>query len=78
MPKDKFANCGKVIVTLEEYRLNNNISKNKIAINANIQRTQLQKYLNNDVARVDLGVLARICDYLECDISDILKYVPDK
>lgn len=76
MPKDRFANCGNVVVTLEEYRLKHNISKNKLAINTNVQRTQLQKYLNNDVARVDLGVLARICDYLECEISDILKYVP--
>ncbi|MCI8404487.1 MAG: helix-turn-helix transcriptional regulator [Clostridia bacterium] len=78
MPKDRFANCGKVIITLEEYRLKHNISKNKLAINANVQRTQLQKYLSNDVARIDLGVLARICDYLECEISDILKYIPSE
>lgn len=76
MPKDKFANCGNVVVTLEEYRLKHNISKNKLAVNTNVQHTQLQKYLNNDVARVDLGVLARICDCLECEISDILKYIP--
>ena len=30
MPKDRFANCGKVIITLEEYRLKHNISKNKL------------------------------------------------
>jgi len=67
-------NHGKVIITLEEYRLRKNISKNKIVENANVQRTQLQNYLHNRVARVDLDVLARICNYLNCDISDILKY----
>ena len=25
---------------------------------------------------IDLPVLARICDYLGCEISDILKYIP--
>ena len=65
---------GRIIITLEEYRLRHGISKNKIVLNANVQRTQLQKYLSNNVARVDLGVLARICDYLDCEISDILKY----
>ena len=67
-------NHGKVIITLEEYRLRKNISKNKIVENANVQRTQLQNYLHNRVARVDLDVLVRICNYLDCDISDILKY----
>ena len=67
-------NHGKVVITLEEYRLRRNISKNKIVENAKVQRTQLQNYLHNKVARVDLDVLARICNYLGCEISDILKY----
>ena len=65
---------GKVVLTLEEYRLSRNISKNKIVQGANVQRTQLQNYCNNKVSRVDLDVLARICSYLDCDISDILRY----
>ena len=37
---------------------------------------QLNSYCRNQVARIDLPVLARICDYLKCEISDILKYIP--
>lgn len=69
---------GKVVITLEEYRKKRNISKNKIVVNAHVQRTQLQNYLYNKVSRVDLDVLARICSYLDCDISDILKYEKPK
>lgn len=69
---------GKVIIALEDYRLSRNISKNKIVENANVQRTQLQNYLHNKVARVDLDVFARICNYLDCEISDILKYEKPK
>ena len=68
---------GKVILTLDEYRLSRNISKNKIVQGARVQRTQLQNYCNNKVARVDLDVLAQICDYLDCELSDIMRYEKD-
>ena len=64
----------RVVITLEEYRLARNISKNKIVKGANVQRTQLQNYCNNKVARVDLDVLARICAFLDCELSDIMRY----
>ena len=38
----------------------------------------LNNYCNNKVSRIDLPVLARLCDYLECDIGDILRYERDK
>lgn len=47
-------------------------SKNAVCYACQMQRTQLNNYCNNKVSRVDLTILARLCDYLECDISDIL------
>ncbi len=70
-------NKGKVIITLDEYRLSRGISKYKLIKNCNLSPAQLNSYCNNKVARIDLPVLARICDYLQCEISDILKYVPN-
>lgn len=67
-------NIGRIVLTIDEYRLKHGISKNKIVLGAGVQRTQLQKYCNNKVARVDLNVLARICNYLNCDISDLMYY----
>lgn len=65
---------GRIVITLDEYRKLHNISKNKIVLGAGVQRTQLQKYCRNQVARVDLGVLARICHFLGCQLSDIMHY----
>jgi len=65
---------GRVVITLEEYIKERNISKTKLTYGAEIQRTQLLKYCRNQVARVDLDVLARICSYLDCSLSDIMHY----
>lgn len=68
---------GRIVLTIEEYSLMRGSSKNKIVLGADVQRTQLQKYCQNRVARVDLGVLARLCDYLQCDLSDLMHYEKD-
>lgn len=67
---------GKVIITLDEYRIKRGISRYKLIKNCNLSPAQLNSYCRNQVARIDLPVLARICDYLGCEISDILKYIP--
>lgn len=67
---------GKVIITLDEFRIQKGISKYQIIKNCNVSHTQLNNYCNNNVERIDLPVLARICDFLECEIGDILRYIP--
>lgn len=52
------------------------ISKNKLSQRAEMQRTQLNNYCNNTIARLDVDVLGRLCTVLECEISDILEFIP--
>ena len=40
-----------------------------------MERTQLNRYCNNQVKLVDLNVLARLCTSLDCKIEDILEFV---
>lgn len=68
---------GKITIVLEQYRIKNNISKYSIIKNCGVSATQLNSYCNNKVTRVDLPVLARICDYLGCSICDLLIYESD-
>jgi putative transcriptional regulator len=67
---------GYIKVKLAEIIENQNISINKLAFRSETQRTQIKTYLHGDIQRVDLSVLARLCYALECDLSDILEYVP--
>lgn len=41
-----------------------------------MQRTQLKAYMKNEVQRVDMAVLARLCYALECSLTDLMEYVP--
>lgn len=63
-------------IVLADYLDKYGVSKNKLATAANLQRTQLISYCKNEVQRPDLGVLARICCVLNCELNDIIKYRP--
>ncbi len=53
-----------------------NISINKLSFRAEMQRTQLKKYCKNEVQRLDIAVLSRLCYALECDLHDLIEYIP--
>lgn len=69
---------GKVNIKLDKLMKERGLSKNKICKFCDIQRSQLNKYINNDMTRVDLSILARMCDYLECNVEDLLEYQRDE
>ena len=69
---------GKIHIKLAQIIEARNISKNKFSQRAEMQRTQVNQYCNNKITRLDIDVLARICSTLECDISDLLEYVPPR
>ncbi len=72
----KYFEHGKVKIKLGEMLERTGMSKGMFSKCAEMERTQLNRYINNDVAMVDLDVLARMCSVLECEVSDILEYVP--
>lgn len=67
---------GYIKIKLEQLLKDRNISKNKLAHRAEMQRTQINNYCNNQITRFDSAVLARICSALDCKIEDVLEYVP--
>ena len=51
-----------------------NISRYELAKRTGIQYQIIDKYYKNNVKRYDSYVLERICDALNCQISDIIEY----
>ena len=69
---------GTIKIHLTELIEKRGISKNKLSHRAEMQRTQINHYCNNTITRLDTDVLARLCYVLECEIGDLLEYVPPK
>jgi len=67
---------GTIRIKLDELIERQGISKNKLSHKAEMQRTQINNYCNNNITRLDIDVLARICTVLDCEIGDLLEFVP--
>lgn len=73
-----YVDHGRIIIHLGELIERSGISKNRFSHLAAMERTQINNYCKNNVARVDLDVLARICSVLNCSIGELLEYVPEE
>ena len=71
-------NWGKIDLKLDEYLQKHNISRSSVSRNAQIHYKQLLKYCKNDMQKIDLQLVARICKTINCEIGDILTYTPPK
>ena len=60
-------------IDLERILKEKHISKNQVCANCKLQRTQLNNYCKNKVTRMDLTILSRLCEFLDCTPNDILK-----
>ena len=67
---------GTIRIKLDELIQKAGISKNKLSHKAEMQRSQINNYCNNEITRLDIDVLARICKVLHCEIGDLLEFIP--
>ena len=51
------------------------LSKTELAAKAGFSRTTLAKIGKNEAVSID--VILRICDELDCDIVDVISYLPE-
>lgn len=69
-------NCGEIRILLKDILEERNISLNQLSFRAEMQRTQLRNYRDNKVQRLDIDILLRLCYVLECNLSDLIEYIP--
>lgn len=67
---------GEIKIHLEEILQKRGVSLNQLSFRAEMQRTQLRNYRDNKVQRLDVDILLRLCYVLECDLSELIEYIP--
>ena len=65
---------GKINIKLKKYLDENNIKRGNLSNSINAHFKVINKWYNNDVEKMDLDVLARICYVLNCRVEDIIEY----
>ena len=60
------------------FKLNNllakkKISKNKLSQDTGTDYKVVTRYINGEIERLDLIALERFCNYLECELTDIVE-----
>ena len=63
---------------LDDILKENNISINKLMRDTNTDFKVLKRLMSGELVRMDIIVVARICDYLNCPMNDLVEYVPNK
>lgn len=53
------------------------ISINRLMRDTNTDFKVLKRLLTGELVRFDIFVIARLCDYLNCSITDIIEYIPE-
>lgn len=69
---------GYYLFKLKKLIQDRNISINKLIRETNTDYKVLNRLLNGETIRIDIFVLARLCDYLNCTVTDIIEYFPNK
>lgn len=65
---------GRIEIRLKDIMESKNITRNYLAKASNTRFEVINKWYNNQVEKMDLDVLARICYVLDCSPNDIIKY----
>ena len=73
MIKVKIEN-GYYLFKLDDLLKNNNISINKLMRETNTDFKVLKRLMTGELVRFDIFVVARLCDYFNCNIEDIIEY----
>lgn len=69
---------GYYLFKLEKILTDRNISINKLIRDTNTDFKVIKRIMTGDLVRLDIFVIARLCDYFKCGIEDIIEYIPNK
>ena len=65
---------GRVKLNIEQLLTERGISKNQICKELDIPRSNFNRYCRGDVQRIDVGLVCKLCWYLDISIGELIEY----
>ena len=65
---------GRYEFKLDDLLKERDISINKLMRDTNTDFKVIKRIMTGELARIDITVLARLCDYFNCSITEIIDY----
>lgn len=67
---------GTLNIHLSELMERAGFNKYNLSHKASMNWKQIDNYCNNSITRLDTFVLCKLCRVLDCEIQDLLEYIP--
>ena len=67
---------GHLEIRLAELLKEKGMNRYRLSLKASMNWQQVNNYCNNEITRLDTFVLCKLCTVLECNIHDLLVFVP--
>ena len=67
----------RIHMRIEELLKERHISKNKVCKDLELARGNFNKYCRDEFQRIDANLIVKLCNYLDCDIKDLMVLVED-
>ena len=66
-----------MIITLNQILEDRGISQNQLAKDTGISVETIRNFKNNKTTRISFDVLEKVCNYLECEVDDVMRLEKD-
>lgn len=68
---------GYFLFKLDDVLAKKQISKNKLMRDTNTDFKVIKRLSTGECTRMDIFIIARLCDYLDCQMTDIVEYIKE-
>lgn len=64
----------KIKIKLAELMTKKNLTKSELCRLSDVSLSTINNYCNNTIKLLDVNVLCKLCDALDCQISELIEY----
>lgn len=69
-------NYGHLEIRLADLLEEKGLNRYRLSLKAAMNWKQVDRYCDNDITRLDTFVLCKLCTVLQCNIQDLLVFIP--